>query len=122
MPGSNVELIQQGYDALRRGDFAALAELLDPQVEWKAVEPGPWDCEDRQQVLASLNDRDEDPGELQEIIDLGDRLIVVWRPRDGAEPPREPGPYALLITVRGSKIVAMRDFATPQDALEAAGR
>ena len=33
----NVELVHAGLDALNRGDWDAVLELLDPEVEWETT-------------------------------------------------------------------------------------
>ena len=38
MTEANVEALQQGYEALNRGDLSVVLELLDPDLEWH--EPG----------------------------------------------------------------------------------
>jgi ketosteroid isomerase-like protein len=38
----NVSLVRGGYEALARGDVAAVAGLLDEQVEWYEAEGSPW--------------------------------------------------------------------------------
>lgn len=50
--------IENGLAAWTRGDLDALEQVLDPQVTLKAVEPGPWDCESREQVMALLRLRE----------------------------------------------------------------
>jgi SnoaL-like protein len=40
--------------AFATGDPAGLAGLLADEVQWHGPEPGPWDCHDRDAVLATL--------------------------------------------------------------------
>jgi len=47
-----------GLAAWTRGDLDALEEVSDPQVTLKAVEPGPWDCGNRDEVMALLRLRE----------------------------------------------------------------
>lgn len=49
--------IRDGLLAWTRGDLDALERVLDPAVTLQAVEPGPWDCEDRVQVMSLLRQR-----------------------------------------------------------------
>src|SRR5439155_8943562 len=51
MPDENVETVRNAFEAWRRGDLAALTDLIDPDVEWSWWQPGPWDCHGRDQVL-----------------------------------------------------------------------
>ena len=50
--------IERGLAAWTRGDLDALEQVLHPQVTLKAVEPGPWDCQNREQVMALLRQRE----------------------------------------------------------------
>ena len=52
------EAIDSGLAAWTRGDLDVLEQVLDPQVTLKAVEPGPWDCESRDEVMALLRLRE----------------------------------------------------------------
>ena len=52
-------LIRDGFAAWARGDLDALRDELDPAVTLRAVEPGPWDCENRDQVMSLLRQRVE---------------------------------------------------------------
>jgi hypothetical protein len=51
--------IREGMAAWGRGDLDALERLLDPSVTLRAIEPGPWDCDDREQVMSLLRLREE---------------------------------------------------------------
>jgi hypothetical protein len=46
-----LDLLQAAYQRAGRDGVDAVVDLLDPQVEWIAAPPGPWDCHDREQVL-----------------------------------------------------------------------
>ena len=60
MATGNDELVRSSFDAFLRGDWSALAEVMDPGVEWLWYEPGDWDCHDRRKVLATLFERQRD--------------------------------------------------------------
>ncbi|MGC8200984.1 hypothetical protein, partial [Salmonella enterica] len=49
--------IREGLAAWTRGDLDALEWVLDPAVTLCAVQPGPWDCENREQVMSLLRQR-----------------------------------------------------------------
>src|SRR6476661_10252839 len=57
MATGNEDLVRSSFDAFLRGDWNALAEVLDPGVEWLWHEPGDWDCHDRREVLETLFER-----------------------------------------------------------------
>jgi hypothetical protein len=54
-------------------------------------------------------------GELVDVIDAGEQVIVVIRPASGAELT------ANLTTFRDGKVIEMVSYETPEDALTAAG-
>ena len=51
------DVIKDGLRAWATGDLDALETLLDPQVSLRWVEPGPWDCTNRDQVMRLLRKR-----------------------------------------------------------------
>jgi ketosteroid isomerase-like protein len=59
--------------------------------------------------------------ELVDIVDAGDKVVVIMRPQDpedqGDEPP---SPVANLTTFRDGKVVEMVAYPDPEEALEAA--
>jgi ketosteroid isomerase-like protein len=57
MARGNDELVRSSFDAFLRGDWDALAKVMDPGVEWLWYEPGDWDCHDRRKVLETLFER-----------------------------------------------------------------
>src|SRR5919197_63547 len=47
-------LLQAAYQRAGRDGVDAVVDLLDPQVEWLAAQPGRWDCHNRGQVLETF--------------------------------------------------------------------
>ena len=121
MSNANVEAARRGYAAVARGDFEAVRELLDPDVKWHAGDPTAIGaCQNREQALRFMR-RPERPrplGELVDVIDAGDRVVVIMRP-PGPDP--EPGLQANLTTFRDGKVVEMVHYPDPRAALAAAG-
>lgn len=118
MPQSNVEIARRGFEEAMRGDFDAIGELLDPEVKWHGGDPSAEGaCCNRDEALAFMRRaRRRNPmGELVDVIDVGDRVVVVIRPARGSEL------RANLTTFRDGKVVEMVAYATPEDALAAAG-
>jgi ketosteroid isomerase-like protein len=115
---SDLDLARAGLDAWKRGDFEALEELLAPEATWRAVEPGEWDCESRDDVLRTLRDRYEQ-GFTMSPIELVEgkpgKVILVSHPAQvgGPEWPEET---AIVITFRDGRVVAMQDCSTLADA------
>jgi ketosteroid isomerase-like protein len=71
----NLDLLQAAYQRAGRGGVDAVVDLLDPQVEWLAATPGPWDCHDPEQVLETFRRQDEHGvrADFGEPIEAGDR-------------------------------------------------
>lgn len=114
---------QEGFSAWRRGDFATLEAILDPDVEWRWFEPGEWDCKSRGDVMRTLRDRYAQGfarGELEFVDGGNDVVIVVAHPAAmGGE--GWPDETATLITFREGRVTTMQDYRSKAEAL-AAGR
>jgi ketosteroid isomerase-like protein len=118
MSQSNVDIARRGFEAVMRGDLDAIGELLDPEVKWHGGDPSATGaCHNREQALAFMRRaRSRNPtGELVDVIDAGDRVVVVIRPHEQAEL------RANLTTFRDGKVIEMVAFETPEDALTATG-
>ena len=101
-----------------RGDLDAIGELLDPDVKWHGGDPSAEGaCRNRQQALEFMRRaRSRNPmGELVDVIDAGEQVVVVIRPASGAELT------ANLTTFRDGKVIEMVSYESPEDALTAAG-
>jgi ketosteroid isomerase-like protein len=120
---SNVELVRRGYEAVMRGDLDQMRELLDPDVKWHAGDPtAEYACHNRQQAVAFMRGnwmrRGAPAGELVDVIDAGDKVVVIMRRIDD---DGEPELVANLTTFRDGKVVEMVHYPNPDDALAAAG-
>jgi len=121
MTEANVELARRGYEAIMRGDFEAIRKLLDPDVKWHGGNPNDqYACHNREQALAFMQraERRGPIGEPVEMIDAGDKVVVIMR-RIGED--GKPERVANLTTFRDGKVVEMVHFPNPDDALAAAG-
>lgn len=119
---SNVETARRGYEAIARGDVEAIAELLHPDVRWHGGDPdAEGACHNREQALRFMQRRRtwDRIGELVEIVDAGDRVVVIMRPPSTG--PEQPPLHANLTTFSDGKVVEMVHYADPRDALRAAG-
>jgi len=121
MSESNVELARGGYEAILRGDLDAIGELLDPDVKWHAGDPSVG-CQDRKQTLGWMRQnwlrRGGPPGEVVEMLDAGDTVVVIMR-RTGDD--GEPELVANLTRFRDGKVTEMVHYPNPDDARAAAG-
>jgi ketosteroid isomerase-like protein len=119
---SNVELARRGYEAALRGDLHAIGELLDTDVRWHGGDASaPGACHNRDQALEFMRQARSRRrvGELVDVIDAGEKVVVIMRP-----PARRGEPAALsanLTTFRDGKVIEMVHYAHPEDALAAAG-
>ncbi len=121
MSESNVELVRRGYEAALRGDLDVIGELLDPDVTWHGGDPtAEGSCTNREEALEVMRQARArgGVGELVNVIDAGDRVLVIMRP------PSVPGePAALsanLTTFRNGKVIEMVHYPDPDDAIVAA--
>ena len=120
MTESNKELARRGYEAALRGDLHAVTALLDPNVTWHGGDPwGPGACRNRQQALEFIARAAESRriGELVDVKDAGDRVVVIMRPRTVAG--GQPRLTANVTRFRDGKAVEIVHYATPEEALAA---
>lgn len=123
MPQSNAEIARQGFAAIARGDFDAISEFLDPDVKWHGGSPADG-CQNRKQTLAWMRSRPQRGAgrmpELVDVVEAGDRVVVILQPPAGADDPR-PRQTANLSTFRDGKVVEMVHYDDAADALAALG-
>jgi ketosteroid isomerase-like protein len=121
VPGSNTELVRDGFAAVTRGEFDVIAELLDPDVKWHGGDPGAG-CQNRDETLAFMRGAmGRTRAELVDVIEAGpDRVVVVLQPQAEAGEPMPPR-RANVTTLRDGRVVEMVAFETPEAACAAAG-
>lgn len=122
MTESNVELARRGFAAALSGDLDAVGEFLHPDVTWHGGDPtAAGACRNREQALAFMKQARSRGriGELVDVVDAGDRVVVIMRP-----PPEDGEPGALsanLTTFRDGRAIEMVHYPDPAAALAAAG-
>ena len=118
---SDLALARQGLAAWKRGDFEALEELLSPDATWRAVEPGEWDCESRDDILRTLRKRYEEGFTLGpiELVEGGPGTVILLSHPAEVGGPDWPDETAIAITFSEGKVVAMQDYSTLADARRA---
>jgi ketosteroid isomerase-like protein len=126
MSRDNVAIMRAGFEAFARGELNALAAMLDPNVEWKALE----DPEPRRGVEGVLESIagwfeiwDDVNIELEELIDAGDDVVAVVNERGRVAGSSEEVTqrFFQVWTLSGGSIVAFHEYKTKDEALEAAG-
>jgi ketosteroid isomerase-like protein len=116
--GESSAIAREGLQAWRNGDFDTIEEILDPNVEWRAFEPGEWDCHDRNDVMRTLRAR-YDQGFARgnvEFRDAGETAVIVVSHPSEIGGPEWPAETATLMTFRSGRVVSMQDYRTEADA------
>jgi ketosteroid isomerase-like protein len=128
MSGENVEFLRRGYEALQRGDnetFEALArERLGPDFSFhshwagrvfKGI-PGT-----REWISDTRETWDDYAQEVEEIVDLGDDVLVVGRAsaRGAGSGVPVTQEFAVIWSFEGERAVRAQSFASRAEALEA---
>jgi hypothetical protein len=119
MSGESIDLVRSLYEAFARGDVPAVLAKFDPDVEWHEAEGMPYGGVHRgpdaivQNVFGPVT---QDVADFSvtpdEFFESGDEVVTIGRYRGRAS---ESGteldlPFAHAWTVRGGKILRMRQF------------
>jgi ketosteroid isomerase-like protein len=132
MSQENIEALQRAVEANNRGDYEALLDEFDPDIEWHGIFGVMFGGEatvvrGRDGLLGYLRDLDEGFSvrdvRLSDFRDLGDRILVLGHVRGRG---RESGiefdsPYGALAEFKNGKCVKYSDYLDHGQALEAAG-
>ena len=130
MSQENVEVVREALRAMDQ-DLDRVAELWDPDIDWRAIEGAPDDIGvfKGRPALKHYYEQwyetfDELRGEAKELIDAGgDRVVAVMSVTGrmkGSESEVDMH-LGIVYTVRNGLIVRGREYATRTEALEAAG-
>ena len=126
----DIERLRAGYEAFNRRDLEALMELLDPDVEWVQDQSVAPDAdvyrgkEDTARFFETiLRDFEHLEFEPEEIIDAGDRVVVVSvaRGRGKASGAEVEARFTHVWTLRDGKAVRAVFYADHEKALADAG-
>lgn len=79
----DVELLHRTWQALAEGDLGAMEAALASDARWRAIEDGPWNCENRQTIIEVMGRNLETGlrGRIEETIQDGERILVAFRPK-----------------------------------------
>ena len=129
MSQENVEIVRKSLEALDP-DLDAVAEFWHPEIDWRAIEGAPDDIgvftghaamrhyyEQWFETFAELR------AEIEDIVDAGEQVVVALHVIGKVEGSQAEIDMRLGIvcTVRNGLIVRGREYATREEALEAAG-
>jgi ketosteroid isomerase-like protein len=118
----SLAVAQEGFDAWRRGDFAAPEAIFAPDVEWRWFEPGDWDCHNRDDVMRTLRQRRAAgfaEGQLT-FHDGGSDTVVVTAHSSEIGGPEWPGGNVNRDSRPRGKGPLDQDYRTEAEALAAA--
>lgn len=86
MTFDNVELVRNAFEKYANGETAAIAEIVDPDLEWTFLDPSvedpsPQICRGREQLIYWMNRRSENGrrSSLEEVAGHGERVLTVIR-------------------------------------------
>lgn len=131
MSRENVEVVRRSVSALAAGDWQRVFETWDPQIEWnferEAVISGLH--RGRDQVRAALSsfitEWEDFAVEIEDVIAADHERVVMFlhltgRGRGSGVPLDFR--IANIFTIRGRRIVKVREYFDREQALEAAGQ
>jgi uncharacterized protein len=131
MASENVEVVLELHAAVTRGDLDAVLSLGHPKVEYHSAIQQAMEGEGSvfrglagiQRWFEELQDLYEYlESEVLEVHEFGERVMIAFvvRGRGAGSGIVLEQPLSQVVTVREGKIVAVRDFFTREEALEAA--
>jgi ketosteroid isomerase-like protein len=122
-----VQIVRDGYDAVRRGEPETAFAMLAEDVTWDGA-PGVEGCRTRAEVEDTLRVRAGLRMEVQELADAGDKVLACVRVAAGEiAGDGEPDPYRgreqffNVITLRDGRVTRIEDHLDRTAALRAAG-
>ena len=133
MSEGQVEIVRREYAAFAARDWAALADLCHPDIEYETLKaaPGVSGCYRGLQEITEFFDSWSDlyaefRVEAVEIVDAGDQVVTVERQKARGLKGSDADSwiqdsFACLISFKGGKIWRIEEFPTLEQALEAAG-
>jgi ketosteroid isomerase-like protein len=113
--------IRDIWDARSRGDLEPLRGALTPDAKWRAVEDGPWNCENAAAIIDVMASQLADgfSGQIEDVFEVGERTVVAFRP-DRHEPgewPLDHGIRYLVVSFAGERLTELKGCADRAAAL-----
>ena len=129
MSQENVEIVRRAYATFVTRDWEALAKLCHPDIEYETYGP-PGRLRSFREMIAYFDEWASVFGEFrveaEEIVEVGDQVVAVERQDarglKGSESEGTVGyTIACLISFKDGRISRVKEYATREEALEAAG-
>ena len=128
MRADDLAVVRGAYEAFGRADLDALMPLLHPEIEWRTTAQVPFEGTYRgiDQFLRGMSEWtepfDDFTTAVEEITDVGEQALVRHRMRGRGRDSGVEVDLVLwqLVSVRDGQLVAMRDYTSREQALEAA--
>lgn len=130
----SVEVVVRGYRAFIDGDFDAIAELLDKDIEWYPLGAGPYSFVNHAEVLGVVAERyrEQYRVELDRCVGVGDQVVVGFRASREERDATDPRPfqsrrkfsverYFAVVTIQNGRVVRVQDQPHLQAAFETVG-
>jgi ketosteroid isomerase-like protein len=130
MSPEDLETVRRAYDAFARGDLQTLKTVLAPDIEWRTTPDVPFlgNYSGLDEFLRAMNEWtgafENVTTEIEEMIDAGDNVIVGHRMRGRGRDSGADVDLAIfqVVAVRDGQLTRMHDYATREEALEAAAQ
>ena len=128
MSQENVEVVRRVSEAYNRRDVEVMLGELHPDIEWYPwlqvqLGGGATVYRGRDGVRDGEDAFSEVRAELSEVRDLGDRAVAIGhlRGRGKESGALTESELAWIVEFQGGKVIRVREYLDPKEALEAAG-
>ena len=130
MSPEDLEVVRRAYDAFAAGDLEKLRTFLAPDIEWRTTPEVPFmgNYSGLDEFLRGMDEWtsafEDVTTEIEEMIDTGENVIVHHRMRARGRDSGVEVNLAIfqVVAVRDGQLARMHDYATRDDALEAAAQ
>ena len=110
-----IELVHRVWEAMASADATVLRDYLAPDAKWRGVFDSPFNCEDRNAIIAVLSRNLDDGlrGSLGETIQYGSRVVVAFSPDHprNDDRPLDDGIAYTVVTVHNGAITELKGCA-----------